>query len=290
MSTALLGIDHTIVGVRDLEAGRAAWTRLGFTATPRGSHIGWGTANYCIMFEADYIELLGIVDPTQFTNRLDEFLDDREGLIGLAFGAGDVDAFAAGLKKLGVGFDGPNDLKRNLELDEGTVQPAFRLVFPVAEAVPGLSAFACQHLTPELVRRPGWLKHPNGAAAIRSVTVVAERPADYVEAYERLLGAGSCVMTDDMLTVHTGGALILFTPADLLETLHPMAAADPAIKAPYPAAMTLAVADPEATAASLKGNGVPFDRQADGSVAVAAEYATGVWLEFAAIEAAPPTA
>ena len=48
-SCGITGIDHTLVGVRDLEAARATWTRLGFSVTPRGRHIGWGTGNYCVM-------------------------------------------------------------------------------------------------------------------------------------------------------------------------------------------------------------------------------------------------
>jgi catechol 2,3-dioxygenase-like lactoylglutathione lyase family enzyme len=84
----LSGIDHTLIGVRDLEAARAAWRHLGFAVTPRGRHIGWGTGNYCVMFRDDYVELLGIVDPCQFLNRLDTLLETRgEGLLGLAFAA-----------------------------------------------------------------------------------------------------------------------------------------------------------------------------------------------------------
>ena len=210
MIKSLVGIDHTIVGVRDLEAAREVWARLGFTLTPRGSHIGWGTANYCVMFERDYFELLGIVDPEAFTNKLDEFLDDREGLLGLAFATSDGDALAAELEAAGIPFEGPKDLKRNLELPGGTVLPEFKLVFPAAGALPGLSAFICEHLTPELVRRPEWLVHANGARAIRSVTIVAERPADYRDAYEAMFGMGACVMTDETLAVRTGGGLLLF--------------------------------------------------------------------------------
>ncbi len=77
MNGAITGLDHALVGVRDLEAARAAYARLGFTLTPRGSHIGWGTANYCIMFARDYVELLGIVDWSRFTNNLDRFLERR---------------------------------------------------------------------------------------------------------------------------------------------------------------------------------------------------------------------
>ncbi|MYF85064.1 MAG: VOC family protein, partial [Rhodospirillaceae bacterium] len=59
MPVPITGIDHAIVGVRKLEAARRKWAKLGFTITPRGRHRGWGTANYCIMFETDYVELLG---------------------------------------------------------------------------------------------------------------------------------------------------------------------------------------------------------------------------------------
>lgn len=50
MTGALAGIDHVLVGVHDLEAARRTYRHLGFTVSPRGRHIGWGTANYCVMF------------------------------------------------------------------------------------------------------------------------------------------------------------------------------------------------------------------------------------------------
>ena len=84
MARQIAGIDHAIVGVRDLEQARASYERLGFAATPRGRHVGWGTANYCLMFVDDYLELLGIVDPAEFTNELERFLAEREGLLAVA--------------------------------------------------------------------------------------------------------------------------------------------------------------------------------------------------------------
>ena len=59
----ITGIDHAIVGVRDLERARETWRRLGFTLSPRGRHLEQPTGNYCVMFPSDYIELLGIVIP-----------------------------------------------------------------------------------------------------------------------------------------------------------------------------------------------------------------------------------
>ena len=43
---AITGIDHTLVGVRDLETAKSVWHDLGFTLTPRVRHFGWGTGNY----------------------------------------------------------------------------------------------------------------------------------------------------------------------------------------------------------------------------------------------------
>ena len=81
----IAGIDHVIVAVRELEGARTAWRRLGFTLSPRGRHIGQGTGNYCVMFPADYIELLGVVDPADSVDRIEAFLARREGPMGLAF-------------------------------------------------------------------------------------------------------------------------------------------------------------------------------------------------------------
>ena len=81
------------------------------------------------MLEQGYIELLGIVDPTQFTNNLDKFLAEREGLLGLAFRSRDNDQTATWLAAGGFTPDGPKDLKRALELPDGEVLPDFRLLF-----------------------------------------------------------------------------------------------------------------------------------------------------------------
>ena len=184
MSNLTCGFDHAIVGVGDLEAARLTWQRLGFTTCPRGKHIGWGTANYCIMFADDYLELLGIVDASQFTNNLDHFLSQHgEGLLGMAFASSDIAALA---EQLG---GQPQDLKRLLELPEGTVEPRFKLLHPPAGTLPGLSGFFCQHLTPQLMRRPEWLIHGNGARRIAGMSVAVADKAEAQAAYGRVFGA-----------------------------------------------------------------------------------------------------
>src|SRR5260370_28444713 len=85
MRNGIAGIDHVIIGVRDLEHARMGWTRLGFTLTPRGRHLGQGTAHYCIMFARDYLELFGVVSRDPYAHRLEAFLKCRAGAMSVAF-------------------------------------------------------------------------------------------------------------------------------------------------------------------------------------------------------------
>src|SRR3546814_16445043 len=88
------------------------------------------------MFPGDYIELLGIVDATQFTNNLNRFLESREGLLGIAFASDDVAAADRALRRAGVVPGELRDLKRILEAPEGEVWPRFTLLHMPPAAPP----------------------------------------------------------------------------------------------------------------------------------------------------------
>jgi hypothetical protein len=277
----LTGIDHLIIGVRDLEAARQRWARLGFNSTPRGRHVGWGTANCCIMLEDDYLELLGIVDPAQFTNDLDRFLDEQgEGLLGIALGSRDLDATHAAWAEAGLEPSEPRALGRLLELEDGPVELRFRNVMLPRERTAGVGLFALEHLTPELLRRPAWLLHPNGARAIRSCTIVAADTRPVVEAMRRLFGASTITDTDNIVAAHVGRGVIMVAPPEDAELIHPQLAFERPPAAPRLAALVLAVADPERTASFLKLQGVPFQQAPGGDVLVPPGDANGVALEF----------
>ena len=272
-------IDHTLVGVHDLEAARATWQRLGFTITPRGKHIGWGTANYCIMFPDDYVELLGIVDPDQFTNNLDKFLAVREGLLGLAFQSSDMAATAAALAAAGLHPDGPKDLKRELELPEGTVLPFFALTFLPPEETPDLRAFFCQHLTPALIRRPDWLSHDNGARSLDSMSVTSEDPSALAPAYRKIFGDEAVAADDDTTAVTCGPHVLEFVTPAAFESRWPGIARPPG-PLPAAAAMTVRVADLNETMGYLHRQGIAPALAGADFVLVDPGDATGVALRF----------
>ena len=280
MDHELIGIDHLIVGVRDLDAARAQYARLGFNSTPRGRHVGWGTANYCIMFEHDYLELLGIVDAAQFTNELDRFLAEREGLLGLVLGSRDVRATHAAWVAAGLAPEAPKALGRLLESDAGEVELRFRNVLVPRDSTAGLSLFACQHLTPEPMRRPAWLAHPNGARAIRSCTIAASDVRSLADALRRLFGSAAITDTDNVVAAHTGHGVILVAPPEDAMLIHPLLDLPDTLPEPRPVALTLEVADTDKAAAFLRLQGVRFTRSPSGDVLLRPVEAHGVAVEF----------
>lgn len=283
MANHITGIDHVLVAVADLDAAAERWRRLGFALTPRGGHPQWGTANRCIMFAADYLELIGAVGKGAKADQLAGLVRDRgAGISGLALASADAAATAAALRRAGVAVGEPQALSRVIESPEGSVRPEFAVLDLPSGTLPGTAAIVSQHLTPELMRRPEWLEHPNGAVAVVSLTIVTDEPEAARPALEAVFGPASTTATDNTVAVHTGHGLILLARPDEVAQLHPDADLDTPRPVPAAVALTLAVTDPRRTAAHLTAQGIPFGRHADGSIAVSPQDADGVLLEFAA--------
>lgn len=291
MRNGIAGIDHIVVGVRDLDRARMGWTRLGFTMTPRGRHLGQGTANYCIMFARDYLELLGVVllgvdGRDDHARRLQGFLARREGPMALAFApegpsAGAFDTAAAALSALGLHPSEPRALGRQLELPDGTAVLRFnRLTLP-PEETPGLDCFVCGHLTPELLRRPEWLVHPNGAAGLRSVYLIVAETAPLLGAYDRMFGMHEVTTTDALASVRSGPHRIFLASPDDFTTMHPGIELAADFPVPGIAALELAVTSQGQTADYLTQWHIPFDELPDGRLAIPAKEANGTILLFA---------
>ncbi len=282
-STAISGIDHALIAVRDLETARDTWRRLGFTISPRGRHVGWGTANYTILFQNDYMELRGIVDPTQFVGNLDKFLEQGEGLFSAVLASNDAQGLYDWLQANVGTSDPPRDLERLIEFDGQEETLRFRLV-PIPQSVtPGMLTTAIQHLTPVELRRPELLSHPNGARSILEVTIVMDDLQSIAEAYKKLFGEEAITgeARRGRIAVGAGSADLLFVTRKEFPKRHYDVAIDDTATLPRMAALTLEVADPTATGLYLSGQAIPYEREPDGTVLVQADMASGVLLEFA---------
>jgi catechol 2,3-dioxygenase-like lactoylglutathione lyase family enzyme len=160
-----LAIDHAVIAVRDLDAALASFRTLGFTLTPRGYH-SIGSQNHCIMLGSTYIELLAAPVEHPWLEYYRKFLERGDGLAALALATDDADAAYAALRAQGVQARAPMDLSRPVE---GGVA-RFRLVQVDS------NLFVCQHLTRELVWRPEWQSHANGATELALVALPAKEP------------------------------------------------------------------------------------------------------------------
>jgi hypothetical protein len=281
MTIELSHIDHPVIAVADMENGHELYTKLGFTIPPRGSHLEWGTGNWCIMFADDYLELRGIVDGSRYTHNLDKHLATKgEGLMGLAFApsvSAEVSfkrAEEAGLKPTGL-----KALTRRFELPEGDAFPNFRICYLNEAEIPELlTTVVCEHRTPEIIRTPAWLAHENTVTGVRSMTGVSDNLATLAERLTLLVGAQSvhATQTTVRITLPQGAYLEYVTPAVAAER----GIADPKAALPYLPAMTLGVADIAATRSVLRRNDVGYDELGEDALRVPASYCCGVILDF----------
>lgn len=274
MRPYIQGIDHVVVLVRDLDKAQRAWQRMGFTLTPRGHHT-IGSQNHCLMFGRDYVELLAVPRPHPATRHYSDFLANGEGLGGVALATDDAAGLHAGLAGDGIVADAPLDFSRPVQ-DLGEAR--FRIVQFPADASPGCRLFACQHFTRELVWRPEYQRHANGAAEIAALAVVAEDPAAAATSYGKLLAARPQAIEEGLL-VQTGSAPIaLASRWKLGHRLHGVGL--PLRPRPLVAALFVRVADRARAAGVLRRNGLEPIALADGSFAVSAQDAHGVAVVF----------
>jgi hypothetical protein len=182
----------------------------------------------------------------------------------------------------------PRPLGRRLELPEGMAEPRFSLISLPPEETPGLDSFICFHLTPELLRRPEWLYHPNGASGLSGIHVLVENTAALLEPYDRLFGIQQVTTTDAVVCVHVGRHRILFSTADDFSTMYPKL--DIATDFPLPGivAVEFAIGSRESTAGYLAGRQVSFEEIPEGSLVVPAREANGVMLFFSSAQRDTP--
>jgi hypothetical protein len=285
MGSGIAGIDHVIVGVRDLERARLDWSRLGFTLSPRGRHVGQGTANYCIMFPSDYVELLGIADPNDFVRQLDSFLAHREGLMAVALATAVApEELRTALLRRQLQPSEPRPLARQLQLPEGASTLRFCLLSLPPHETPGLDCFICSHLTPELMRRPEWLTHPNGAQGLIGIHVLVESTTALLEPYDRIFGIPQVTTTDAVTCIEVGRHRIVFSTPDDFSAMHPGLELDVDFPLPGIVAFEVAVQSREQTADYLSRGGVPFDEVPAGGLVVGVNEANGTFLFFSESE------
>ena len=122
-------IDHLVLCVRDLDAARRVYERLGFTLTPKALH-PFGTANSLVQLRGNFLELLAVADRSLikpvgegefgFAAFNERFLAAREGMSMLVFASDDARRDQQEFAASGLDTYAPFDFSRQAVLPDGS--------------------------------------------------------------------------------------------------------------------------------------------------------------------------
>jgi Glyoxalase-like domain len=205
--------DHAVINTRfELQRAAGAFGRLGFQLTAQGRH-SMGSINHLIMFATDYLELIGL--PPGMDPPLAYIAEAPPGINGLVFKTADADADFAHLQALGMAGDAPRAFTRPVRLPAGEAPARFRTVQVRPGIFPGGRVYFCEHGTPELVWRPEWQSHPNGAAAIAEFVIASQQHQREAEQFAALLRAPVAPLPGGQgaSVAVAGGRITLLAPA-----------------------------------------------------------------------------
>ena len=238
-------LDRLRLEVPDLDAAEAALKTSGFATVPLGA-AGWRG----VVFPFEHLEFTAAAAP---------------GLVALGL-AGDAERPAA------------NDAAPATREVVGTARLAFAEE-PVAAGE--LPLVRSRTLTPEALRPPAALRHPNGARGLVGATCVVAEPEPVARALADLSGDAALTRTDAIVAVRFARTTLLLASASDVELLHPDLTCDleEPVPAPRVVALAIEVADTARTAEVLRAAGQPVQPRADGSLGTAAP-ALGLALEF----------
>lgn len=268
-------LDHVVIDVRDrMDEAAGTFAALGFALTPRGHHT-LGSMNHLMMFATDYLELLGFGDGGAARPELAPF---PIGLNGLVFKTDDADAVHAHAQGAGLPILPVQSFSRPVELDGARRDARFRTTRLDPTKIAMGRVYFCEHLTPELVWRPEWQAHPNGARAIARVVVATTDPPRTASLFRALFGAGSVAERDGKCMLAAAAARVELTTPSAIAAEFGDAAADAAGRDEYIAALELKVASVAATAQWLRD--VPGVRGEEHRVVVPAGAAFNTTLMF----------
>ena len=272
-------LDHVVIDTRNrIDEAVTTYRSLGFQLTDRGRHT-LGSVNHLAIFESDYMELLGFDDTSRAVRA--DILRFPVGLNGLVFATDSPEALFDHLCERGLAAEQPIAFSRPVALADRIEDAKFRVVRLSAGAVSFGRVYFCHHLTPKLVWRPEWGRHPNGALALTQVTIAAQDPASASIIFGRLFGPDAVRQASAGVRRLAAGAVqVELMLAEMLTARFGNATPDPAGRTDYMAGLRIRTASLCQTAKVLqvaKISGVKIESQ---RIIVPASKAMNVVLEF----------
>ena len=212
----IIGIDHVIVAVEELDKAMDAWRTLGFQVLRGGEHPQYGTHNALVpLADGFYFELMAIKDPTlvdQFpvTRRLHEVLSSNNRFLGFALDSDDLGGDVNAVRERGLTvFKAPPG---------GRVRPdGVHVGWRTAHAEDSRLPLLIQDETPRDLRIPAPTDGIGRDLRVKWVEVAAEDPGSLRDHYAKLIGEGRA---DEFGPLKRGGVRVAKIPsADGIETV-----------------------------------------------------------------------
>jgi hypothetical protein len=273
------GIDHLVVDVEDrMDEAARRYEALGFRLTPLGRHT-LGSVNRLAVLAGDYLELLGTGEPGAPVRP--DLAGFPAGMNGLVFRAEAAEAWHGDLTARGLPAEPVQSFSRPVEVAGRGEAARFKVVRLAPRAMFDGRVYFCEHLTPELVWRPEWQDHPNGAFAIARVAIAARDPDVVARRFSWLFGREALAdAPQGGALVRADAALIEIRPAAALAEALGEAMPDPAGRGDHVALVGLRVRSLGAADAALQRGRVAGVRREAGRILVAARAAVNVAVEF----------
>ncbi|MGI9412954.1 MAG: VOC family protein [Hyphomicrobiales bacterium] len=270
-------LDHALILVRDLNDADVAMRRLGFKATPRGVHSEhMGTANSTIMFDdMTYFEIIGVLEPTPSNFDMREMLEHGEGLLGIAMKTDDARATVVELSEVSAAGGEAVNFSRPVDMPAGPEEAAFSVANIDSARSLGIKMFACQHHTPNVVWRPGYIEQPNGAIG---VSAVVGSTSDLDEAERQMT-----VLFGDRVTTEGGAVTVKFDNASIAFKTRARLHQDHGIYVNGETklqVLQLRTRSREVTRRTLRENHIDFTDRGKDTVSVPPQAACGATIEF----------
>ena len=175
------------------------------------------------------------------------------GLNGLVFKTPNAEDTEKDARQAGIPASPANAFSRPVDMAGHKQDARFRTTHLPPETSGIGRVYFCEHLTPDLVWRPEWQKHPNGALQIVRVLVATEESPRQAALFAGLFGPDSITIhpRGATLTLSDGGSVVLAPVADVLGPLGD-AAPDPAGRRNFMAALVIQIASVPSVAQLLR--------------------------------------
>ncbi len=282
------GIDHLVLGVRDIDQARETYSRMGFTLTPYARH-PFGTANSLVQLGGSFLELVHVADPHliaphgnttfSFAAYVRDYLKHGEGLAMLVFETLDARSDAADFAARGLDTYEPFDFQRQARLPDGTeATVGFSLAFVTHKDMPRAVFFTCQQHAPEYFWNAGYQRHDNGALDVAEVILVAGAPAGYRSFLEALKRSGEVTLQGDGLKLATPRGTVTILDEGAYTARFGLPAPDLASGAQF-AGYTIAVSSLQSLTDCLDSGAMVYTTQGC-SVVVAPDRSMGAMIAF----------